>query len=314
MPSITQLEYLLAVHRYKHFGEAAQACFISQPTLSAQIKKAEEELGLVLFDRRAKPIATTPKGLRVIELAQHVITAHERLLDLAKGQFEELSGELVLGVIPTLAPYITHLFLGTFAKRYPKVRLTIVERPTEGIIADLRNLSMDLGLLATPLAEPTISERVLFYDPLYIYAAPNDPLLDAAEISPEMLDPDCMWLLQDGHCLRHQALSLCELGESCALSNIRFEAGSLETLRHIIDESTGYTIVPESFARLLPLENRLQQVRPMSEPVPTREVGLVHLKTSWKVELIDALAESIVENLPRSLRETPEQFALLSPI
>ena len=313
MPTITQLQYILSLHRHGHFGEAARSCNVSQPTLSMQIKKVEEQLGCTIFDRRGSPIVATEKGLLLIAQSQKVLAAHEQLLGFARGQFEVLSGTLSLGIIPTLAPYVTHWFLSVFAKRYPGIHLSIVELPTEDIVRDLRKMRLDVGLLATPLEIPSMRERVLFYDPLYLYAGADEALLKQSDIDAEDLDPARLWLLADGHCMRNQALEVCELSASRApQENLLFEAGSLETLRHIIDSSGGYTIVPETFARLLPRPSRVGQVRPFRDPVPTREVSLLHLKRTWKVDLIDALQGTIVEQLPRALRKAPEVHKTIS--
>lgn len=312
MPSITQLRYILEVHRQGHFGKAAEACNVSQPTLSGQIQKAEEELGIPIFIRQTKPVAPTDKGRALIEQAQAVLAAYERMVRLAQGQFETVAGDLALGIIPTLAPYVVAWFLKPFAEQYPQVNLSIVERTTEGIVNDLGNGRLDVGLLATPLDAPRVRERVLFHDPFYVYAHPAEPILTEDEVDPSALDPERLWLLEDGHCVRNQTLALCDLVEGCShLSTVRFEAGSFETLRHLIDASEGYTIVPETYARSLPRDRRREQIRPLGEPTPTREVGLVHLQASWKLDLIEALEATIRKNIPRSLREAPPSREVL---
>lgn len=303
MPSITQLRYILAVHRAGHFGHAAEACHVSQPTLSAQIQKAEDELGLTIFVRQNKPITATEKGYALIEQAEVVVAAHERLVRLAQGQFESVSGTLSLGVIPTLAPYVLPWFLERFAQDFPMVELAITERTTEGILQDLERRRLDVGLLATPLGERRVRERALFYDPFYLYAKEDDPILDSPEIDARALEAEKLWLLEDGHCVRNQTLALCNLVEGCShLSTVRFEATSFETLRHLIDATEGYTLIPETYARLLPRKTREHRVRAFTEPTPTREVGLVHLENTWKRDLIDALEATIRASIPRALR------------
>ena len=312
MPSVAQLKYILAVHEHGHFGKAAEACQVSQPTLSGQIQKAEEELGVVLFVRQQKPIVATEKGAVLIEHAQSVVAAHDRLLHIARGQFETVAGELALGVIPTLAPYVLPWFLKRFAKDYPQVNLTVVERTTDGILDSLDRRRLDVGLLATPLGSSSIRERVLFYDPFYIYAEASEPILERDEIAPVDLAPEQLWLLEDGHCVRHQTLALCDMVEGCShLSSVRFEAASFETLQYLIDASGGYTLVPETFARLLPAERRRRQIRPFSEPTPTRQISLVHLASAYKTDLIDALEAAISASVPRALRQEPPQVEVL---
>ncbi len=304
MPSLTQLRYILAVHREGHFGRAARACHISQPTLSTQIQKAEESLGLTIFVRDRKPVTATEQGYALIEQAQVVVAAHERLLRLAKARFQKVAGDLSLGVIPTLAPYCIPWFLSKFAKAYPLVNLNIVERTTEEIIKGLDRQQLDLGLLAIPLGENKLREHSLFHDPFYLYAHPSEPVLEQPQIAAKDLDPEKLWLLQDGHCVRNQTLSYCDLrGGSANLSSVRFEAGSFETLRHLIDASQGYTLIPETYARLLPKAIRRGRVRALADPVPVRQIGLVRLKSSWKLDMVQALERTLLSTVPRALKQ-----------
>ena len=312
MPSIAQLKYIVALHQHGHFGKAAEACGVSQPTLSGQISKVEEELGITLFVRQQKPVVATDKGSVVIKRAEAVLEAHERLMVAAQGEFETITGDLTLAVIPTLAPYILPWFLRRFAEAYPKVNLTVVERTTEDTIIGLDRRRIDAGILATPLGVGQLEERVLFYDPFYLYAAAGESILSEREVDASGLAAGKLWLLDEGHCLRNQTLSLCDAAEgNASLSTVRFEAGSLETLRHLIDASEGYTLVPETYARLLPPERRTAQVRALTEPTPTRQISLVHLKTSWKTDIIEALQASIMTTLPRSLQERPKSVEVL---
>ena len=312
MPSIAQLRYILAVHRYGHFGRAAEACHVSQPTLSGQIQRAEEQLGITIFVRENKPVTATEKGYALIEQAQVVVAAHERLVRMAKGQFEKVAGDLTLGIIPTLAPYVMPWFLKAFADQYTMVNLSVVERTTDEITADLLRSRLDVGLLATPLHEERLEERVLFYDPFYLYAHADDPILRSDEVDPELIEAEKLWLLEDGHCVRNQTLALCDLVEGCShLSTVRFEAGSFETIRNLIDASEGYTLIPETYARLLPRERRRARVRALGEPTPTREVSLVHARSTYKTDLLDALDRTIRASIPRSLQRPPDRLDIL---
>lgn len=312
MPSIAQLRYVLAVHRHGHFGKAAKACNVSQPTLSGQIHKAEERLGIQIFVRENKPVTATEKGYALVEQAQVVVAAHERLVRLAQGQFDSVAGDFALGIIPTLAPYVMPWFLKAFATRYPKVKLSIVERATDGILSDLEGRRLDAGLLATPLDVPRLKERVLFLDPFYLYAHAEEHILEYDEVEASLLDPERLWLLEDGHCVRNQTLALCDIVEGCShLSSVRFEAASFETLHRLIDASEGYTLVPETYARTLPRDRRRRQVRAFKRPTPTREVSLVHLENTWKVDIIDALEDTIRTSIPRALTHPPEAAEVL---
>lgn len=300
MPSITQLQYIVAVHRTGSFGKAATMCGVSQPTLSAQIARAEEDLGVLLFDRRSRPVIPTEPGKRLVSMSMDVLTAHERLLAAASGA-ERLCGSFTLGIIPTLAPYVLPWFLGPFARQHPQIELTVLERTTATIIDQVKDLRMDAGLLATPLDEPVFETRVLFYDPFYVYARADSPLLLEDELGAADLELEPLWLLEDGHCFRNQVIHLCGIRIHGVMGNVRFDAASFETLRALIDHSGGCTLVPETFARTLPAEIRVARVRPFRDPVPTREVSLIASRDHWKTEIIEALTASLRLLAPRSL-------------
>lgn len=305
MPSISQLEYVVAVYRSGHFGRAAAACHVSQATLSAQIAKLEDELGVVLFDRRAKPIVPTEPGERILRLAQEVVAAHARLL-AAAGGLHPLTGRVTLGVIPTLASTVVPWFLPAFAASYPHAELVVVERTTAEIVAELQAMRLDAGLLVTPLAEPGLEKRVVFYDAFYGYAHAASTLLQAEELDVADIARDDLWLLEDGHCFRNQVVRLCGAHRRRILGGVSFEAGNFETLRGLVDRVGGCTLIPESFASTLPNDVRRRQVRPFRGVVPTREVSVVGHRQHWKGELLDALAACLRHHAPRYLPREPE--------
>lgn len=311
MPTITQLEYVMAVYKHGHFGRAAADLGVSQPTLSSQVQKAEAELGVTLFDRQSKPIALTDHGKALIELVRDVVSAHEALTTAAGGRVSELSGAFSLGIIPTLAPYVLPWFLGDFAKEYPSVDLSVFERPTDDILDELAANRMDAAIVATPLGESALEERVLFYDPFYLYGHRDEPLLrkDAVDIAD--IDSSRLWLLEDGHCFRAQVINLCGLDERSLFDSVHFAGGSFETLRHLIDGAGGYTLIPETFARTLSRSARQQLVRPFEDRVPTREVSIVHHRQSWKARMVDAVAELVTRNMPRCFRDEPADGEIL---
>lgn len=313
MPSLTQLEYILAVHRTGHFGRAAEVCGVAQPTLSAQIQKAETELGLVFFDRSKKPIEVTPRAAPLIARAEEVVSAHERFLWVAQGRAHEIAGAFALGVIPTLAPYVIPWFLASFSRDFPSVELKLFERPTDEIVEDLGQQRLDAAVLATPLGERNIQEIPLFYDPFYLYAHPDEALLALDEVDPSQLDGHKIWLLEDGHCVRAQVINFCGArGVHSTLPNVDFAAGGFETLRHLIDATGGYTLFPETYVRTLSRSVARSQVRPFATTTPTREVSLVHLQSSWKTDILEALAAAIKASLPRSLRMVGHDGEILS--
>lgn len=305
MPSISQLEYAVAVYRIGHFGRAAASCCVSQATLSAQIAKLESELGVILFDRRAKPIAATEPGERILRHAQDVVAAHARLVAASAG-LHPLSGRVTVGIIPTLASTVVPWFLPAFAASYPEAELVVVERTTAEIVAELQAMRLDAGVLVTPLAEAGLEKRAVFYDPFYGYAHPASSLLESDEIDLAEIARDDLWLLDDGHCFRNQVVQLCGAHTRRLLQGVRFEAGNFETLRGLVDRVGGCTLIPESFASTLPNEVRRRQVRPFRGRVPTREVSVVSQTHHWKGELLDALAACLRRHAPRYLPREPE--------
>jgi LysR family hydrogen peroxide-inducible transcriptional activator len=300
MPTISQLEYVVAVYRTGHFGRAAASCCVSQATLSAQIAKMESDLGVVIFDRRAKPIVATAPGEQIVRLAQEVVAAHSRLIAAAKGT-HPLTGQVTLGIIPTLASTVVPWFLPAFVAMYPDAELTVVERTTAEIVTELQAMRLDAGLMATPLTEPGLEKRVVFFDPFYGYAHPASSLLLSDEIEVADIARDDLWLLGDGHCFRNQVVHLCGAHHRRILGGVHFEAGNFETLRGLVDRVGGCTLLPESYASTLPQEVRRRQVRSFRGSVPTREISVVGQRQHWKSDLLDALAACLRHHAPRYL-------------
>ncbi len=303
MATITQIHYIVTVERLKHFGKAAEACHVSQPSLSAQIHKVEEEIGFPIFDRNKKPIAVTSRGVSFIEQAKTVLREHTKLLTISKHSQTELMGPISLGIIPTVSPYITPYFLGHFAKKYPKIQLQIEELKTENILRALKNNELDVGLLATPLKEPQLIEKPIYYEDFMVYINASHPLSKKKIVNEHDLDGSDLWLLEDGHCFRNQIVKLCTLNkEAPVFKNIFFQSGNLDTLRLLVKNNGGYTILPSSLVKTLSADEVRKHIRPFTNPVPTREISLVYYKTQWKTDLISALALSIFENLPENLQ------------
>ena len=300
--TLTQLEYVLAVNKFRHFGKAARSCFVTQPTLSMQLQKLEDELGVVIFDRSRSPILATSEGERIIDQARVIIREEKRLLDLVQQSKDELAGEFRLAVIPTLSTYILPLFLQDFVEKYPKIDLIIEETKTEEIVGMLKEDEMDAGLLVTPLNDDTLIERVLFYEPFYLFVAPEHPLAKRKKIREDDLDLKEIWLLNKGNCFRDQVLNICSESkeENEVGGNIRFESGNLETLKNMVLTSSGYTVLPHLAVSQLSAQKR-KLVREFHPPVPTREVSLVHARSVLRQRVIDALEETILQRLPRAL-------------
>jgi LysR family hydrogen peroxide-inducible transcriptional activator len=305
LPTITQLNYILAVQKFGHFGKASEACNVSQPSLSMQIQKVEDELGIVIFDRATKPVTPTQKGQKVIQAAERVIYAHNDLLKVSQGESEILKGDFHLGVIPTIGPYLIPLFVESFSKKYEHVNLTIEELKTEDIVDHLQQGKIDAGLLATPLNIPNTTEDVLFYEPFYIYAHSSHPILKKKIIKAKDIENlHEIWLLKDGHCFRNQFLKLCASQEvDGVFPNIKFESGNLETLRYLIKSSRGVTLLPQLFIQSLPPKERQNMVRHIESPTPMREVSLLSRKNLWKLDILKALRTTIEESLPKGVTD-----------
>jgi LysR family transcriptional regulator, hydrogen peroxide-inducible genes activator len=303
MPTLTQLEYVLAVEKYRHFGKAAKACHISQPTLSQQIQKLEEDLSITVFDRIQKPIVPTDDGKRLIEQAKVVIREHERLIHNARKSGKGVSGEFRLAVIPTVATYLIPLFLRDFSESYPEVELYIEELKTEIIIDELRGDRLDGAILATPLTQPGFKEHPLYYEPFSLYASKGHPLLNKQKISSKDLDASQMWMLKDGNCFKTQVSNYCSISpaQDSVFKNIHFQSGSLDTLCHVIQKNRGYTLIPELLTTLMSPAEVRACVRPFAAPAPTREISFVYRRDHWKLEMIDALEQSVVKCLPENV-------------
>lgn len=301
--TITQLEYILAVDKYRHFGQAAKACNVTQPTLSMQLQKAEEEFETILFDRSRNPILPTPEGEKIILQARTVIKEYRRLFSVLDESKDEVKGHFRLGVIPTLAPYLIPLFVGKFSEEYPEVDLMIEEFKTEEIIDLLKKDELDAGILVTPLEGESFIERVLFQESFHIFADKSNPLLKKAKVTDKDLDLNDVWLLNEGHCLRNQVLNLCSVKRKAVSKrqNLHFESGNLETLKNMVVNYQGFTLLPYLAASNLSGELK-NQVRDFQGVIPTREVSLVHNRLFLKEKIINALEAKIIESLPDELQ------------
>ena len=300
--TITQLEYLVAVDTYRHFGKAAGHSFVSQPTLSAQIQKLEEELGVKIFDRSKQPIIPTESGEQLLEQARRILNECAMFTEMVDSKKNILTGELKIGVIPTLAPYLLPLFIQSFAQKYPLVKLVINELTTDLLIARLREGRIDVGLLITPLHEKGIKEEVLFYEEMVAYISRNNAAYKKTYVLPSDIDPEKLWLLEEGHCFRSQIVNLCELRRNTKEgSHFEYEAGSLETLRRMVEINDGITILPE-LATLDLTDDQKKCVRHFSLPKPVREVSIITHRDFVKKRLVEALKASILISIPEKVK------------
>lgn len=308
--TITQLEYVVAVDKHRHFRKASEECHISQPTLSMQIQKLEEVLGFIIFDRSKNPVIPTIEGEKFIKQARVVLREYKKLKDITNDPEAGLSGEFRLGVIPTLAPYLVPLFLNKFASILPNVELVIEERTTNEIITMIERDELDAALLVTPLHNNAIVERVLFYEPFYGFVSKNHELYRKSQLEQSDLNEDGLWLLREGHCFRGQVLSLCSHGGH---QNQRFESGSLETLKNLVIKDSGYTLIPH--LDMLDITGpKKNLIRAFKSPVPTREVSIVYGRNFYKEKIIDSLEKIILESIPKELKSYKSGEVSIVPI
>lgn len=285
----------MALDDHRHFVHAAEACFVTQPTLTLQIQKLEEELGIQLFDRQRKPLQPTPTGAAVIEKARILLRESRQLTALAKNALGSLEGEFRVGIIPTLSPYLLPLFLPSFTRQYPRTRLHLQEMQTADIVSALRRDTLDAGILSTPLGEPDIRETPLFNEPFQVLLPPQHPLLKHKTVNPTALSPEDALLLSDGHCFREQALRLCKHKQGDRERHFHFESGSLEALRQLVYQGMGYTLLPELAADP---QRDGKGLRRFASPQPVREISLVSQVSFARMAFLSALRQSIQANLP----------------
>ena len=300
--TITQLEYIIAVDTHRNFAEAARRCFITQPTLSMQIKKLEDELDVLIFDRSKKPVIPTEVGQKIIEQARDGLKRLEKINDIIAEEQEELIGELRVGIIPTLSPYLLPRFATRFTSQYPGVSLIVEEMLSDQIARKLQHDLLDIGILVTPLDATSIRELPLFYEGFFVYHSPDHPLGEVREVKTSELDFSQMWLLREGHCFRSQMVNVCG-GEHAAgtARPMRFESGSIETLKKLVDRQYGFTLMPELAVMELDPEER-KQIRPLVDPLPLREVSLVTHRSFLKQRLIEAFREEVLAGVPKELQ------------
>ncbi len=297
--SLTQLEYILAIDTYRHFAKAADACLVTQPTLSMQLKKLEEELQLVIFDRSKQPIIPTDAGQKIIEQARIILREAKKIDQIAKHYDDSFEGSLSIGIIPTLAPYLLPYFLGDFLKKYKQIKLVIQELTTEEIIFKLNKDEIDVGILATPLHENNLIEEPMFYEEIKVFAHYNHPLTKKKNLDHKDILRDDIWMLSHGNCFRSQVINICS-NPIKMNDQLKYESGSIETLKKMVEMEGGFTLLPE--LAVLELSNkRINQIAEFKKPKPLREISLVYARSVSKKKLIDVLKKLIISNVPVEL-------------
>jgi len=299
--TFSQLEYIVAVDTYRHYVTAAEKVFVTQPTLSMQIKKLEENLGVLIFDRSKQPIVPTSVGEKIIAQARIVLREREKI-GLVISDFQgKVSGDLKVGIIPTLAPHLVPRFVGDFIRAYPEVNLQIRELKTDEMLVQIQKDLIDVGILVTPLESENLKEIPLFYEELKLYLTENHTCIQKFEVDFKDIDLSEIWLMDEGHCFRNQVYNFCKLH---TISNsqlpFRYESGSLEMLRKLVDTEGGFTLLPE-LATLNLNTFEQKQVKNLKGIVPLREVSLVYGRSFVKEKLLHLLENQIKNSVPEPM-------------
>lgn len=295
--TIQQFEYIVALNKYRHFAKAAESCKVTQSTLSAMIQKLEEELDITIFDRKSHPVRPTPLGSRLIAQAEMVLNNTRQFQALAQKEREVSTGEIKMGIIPTIAPYILPSLFNQLQANHPLLHLRAYELTTGEILERFKHNELDIALLATPLDNPDLLEVPVYYEKFVAYVSPGEPLFLQSEIKSKEMPTNHMWLLKEGHCLRNQVINFCGASPEHSSS---YEAGSLDTIVRIVDANNGYTILPELHVAYLNEEQR-SHIRPLVHPEPNREISLVVRRDFAKERIINILANAIKRLVPEHM-------------
>ncbi|WP_026288490.1 hydrogen peroxide-inducible genes activator [Polaribacter irgensii] len=290
--TITQLKYVLSVAEYQNFTVAAEHSFVTQPTLSMQIQKLEDELGVKVFNRSKKPIELTEVGKKIVEQAKVIVDESNRILDIVHQQKGYIGGQFKLGIIPTVMPTLLPMFLQNFTKKYPKVKLIIEELTTEEIVRKLTDGHIDAAIAATPLENEAIKEKPLYYEPFVALIPQNHRLFNNKQIKEDDLEVEDILLLEDGHCFKDSILNLCRNHKIDNKKGFSLESGSFDTLIKLSKEGLGMTLLP--YLHTLDLNDADKtHLREFQTPPPAREVSLIYHKSQLKMQLIEALKKTI---------------------
>lgn len=311
--TITQLEYVVAVATYKSFVAAAEKSFVTQPTLSMQIHKLEEELSVKIFDRNKHPIACTEAGEEIVKQAKVILAESAKMQDIIEQRQGKIAGTFRLAIIPTLAPYILPQLLENHVQLYPELRLVVTEMQTDEIIRKLKDDELDCALLSTPLEDNRIKEYPLFYEPLVAYFGNNEQSALAKKmVLPEDIALDRIWMLNEGNCLRNQVMNLCSqhIEKLQEERPYRYESGNVETLRKMVDRNGGVTIIPE-LATFEFGEDQMEHIRYFEGEQPVREISLVTNDHFVRLSVLQTLTDEVLKLVPESMRVQKKNRKLL---
>ncbi|MCI1640536.1 MAG: hydrogen peroxide-inducible genes activator [Bacteroidales bacterium] len=305
--TLQQLEYIVAADKYRHFVKAAEACGVTQSTLSSMIGKLEDELDLQIFDRNSHPVKPTEMGENVIAQAKVLLYNASQLKEMVLTKREQEEGEIKMGIIPTVAPYILPKLLKIVRTEHPGIMLHVSEARTAYLIQKLEQAEIDMALLTTPLGNRNLLEIPVYYEKFVAYISPDEPLFKKEEIQTNHIPQNHLWVLQEGHCLRNQVMNICNHKSGYAAI---YEAGSIDTLVKIVDENGGFTIIPEMHVALLSGEQQ-KRIRKIVDPEPVREVSLVIRKDYVRERLLNVMAGCIREIIPEHMVDSRlKKFAI----
>lgn len=292
--TITQLEYIVALNEYKSFSKAAKFCCVTQPSLSMQIQKLEEELNLIIFNRKIKPIKPTTEGLQIINAARKIIQEKKSIQIFAQGYHKDVIGEVSIGIIPTIAPYLIPKFLSSFQTKFPNLKLNIFETTTENIYNAINEGKLDIGILV-PIKNQEMPCIPLFFEELFLF---SNVLLKNGELDQNII-PEKLWILEEGHCLSNQIASICNLrNKSNSDTQIVYKTGSLETMLRLAENGLGQTIIPHMLVDYVS-ETVKKKIFKIPYNTPVREIGLIYSENYNRKGVIDALKDEIISVIPK---------------
>lgn len=299
--TLKQLNYALALDRLGSYGRVAKSMGVSQPAVSLQIQALEEELGIMLFDRSGKQVQTTVNGLIFLEKAQSVVTESKHLEDFALQLSEEIQGDIRLGIIPTLSPFLVPLFAEDLNRKYPKINLTVQEAITEEVLRGIKNGTFHAGIISTPIqSKSNLKLTPLFYERFYLYVSEKHELFSKEEIAIGDLDDQNVWLLKEGNCFMDQVTNICSLHANQKGNNFIYETNNIDALRRIVEYKGGITFLPELSTLMIPSDQE-EMIKDIKGKKRVREVSMISLKTEVRQNLLDVIQKVICDNVPSQM-------------
>lgn len=295
--NLQQLEYIVALDLHRNHVKAADHCHVTQPTLSMMVKKLEDELGVKIFDR-SQPLKPTEAGEIVVQRARQILQEVKNLKEFIKTEKDSIEGDFRLGVIPTLAPYLLPRFLNEFLEKHPAVSFSVFELQTDDIIKQLKSNRLDIAILVTPLDDKEIREIPVFYEPILLYTSEHLKYYQQDKVDVKSLSQENLLLLEEGHCFRGQVMNLCTAKGKKVHHQLNYQSGSFETLKAMVDNNYGYTLIPE-----LAVNNKNKHVKHFNSPEPVREVSFAVHQGFMKEALLTKLRDAILKSIPAHFKK-----------